>query len=95
MTATCEADIERALRYQIEVLGFTASAKHLLSKLENVIDLLAVTPELKAESLKGSLEKLHLREWYISNYVLVYRFEEQVVYLEHFFHQSQDFENLL
>lgn len=94
-TDTYERELLEVIRYHIEVLKSPAAAKALLPEIENAIDLLAVSPGLKAVSSKRPFEALELREWYIKNYVLVYRSDDSRVYIEHLFHQSQDYERMV
>lgn len=94
-TDSYHEELQAVVRYLVDASGSAASADRLLSAVDNMIDLLSVTPELKAVSAKSSLMEREMREWFTCNYVIVYRFDGEVVYLEHIFHQLQDYERLL
>ena len=94
-TKTFEREYDSVLRYHVEHLCTPQAAQSLMTELDDACVLLAENPELKAISRKPMLEELDLREWPVKNYVIVYRAEGGRLYLEHIFHQSQDFELLV
>lgn len=93
-TYTFKAELGRTLDYIANTLKSVQAAKDLMRDVQKVRDILANNPELKAPSTKTTLGNMGLREWLVCNYVIVYRIEDGVVYLEHIFHQSQDYERL-
>ena len=95
ITDSFERDLGRAIDYHIDVLHAELAAENLMSKLDETIGLLASNPDIKAVSSKPILKDARLREWLVKNYVLVYSFDGTVVRFERFFHQSQNFEDLL
>ena len=54
--------------------------------------MIAAFPAIKAVSKKPELRRLGYREYFGENYVIVYRVQEDAVYLLRLFHQSQDYE---
>lgn len=93
-TETFAHEYENVLDYLVDVLGSAQAATSLVDALDNVESILSEQPEINAISPKSALLVLDLREHFVKNYVLVYRIEDEVVYLEHLFHQSQDFGRL-
>lgn len=94
-TKTFSREYEDVLNYLIDVLGSKQSAKSLVDALENVESVLSEQPEINAISRKSALFEHDLREHFVKGYVLVYRIDDDTVYLEHLFHQSQDFGHLI
>ena len=90
-----EQEYDKIIRYLVEDLGSPDAARSLLNSMEEVRQSLADNPLLHAVSRKRIPESLELRECLVRNYVVVYRVANDVVFLEHIFHQRQDFENLL
>ena len=94
-TETFEREYDEILQYLVMRLHTPQAAQALMTALDDTCSLLADNPELKALSSKPMLEELGFREWLVKNYVVVYRAEDDFLYLEHIFHQSQDFEMLV
>lgn len=91
-TSTFEQEYASAIRYLAEDLHSPAAADKLMSNMQAMRDVLALNPFVRAVSRKPLLEHLELREYIVKNYIVVYRVQEPDVFLEHFFHQRQDFE---
>ena len=91
-TKTFEDEYDAVLGYVVEKLKAPQAARTLNEALKDARRALAENPLLHAVSRKPLLEHLELRERLVRNYVVVYRVEEQMVYLEHIFHQTQDYE---
>lgn len=94
-TATFEDEYDRIVRYHLEVLQTPQGARNLVDAMDAMADRLSGNPKMMAISRKERLLGLELREYPVRNYVVVYRIEGDAVYLEHMFHQTQDFENLV
>ncbi len=91
-TATFASEYERIIGYLVNDLGSKAAARGLVDGLSNVRVSLEDNPLLHAVSRKPRLNDLELREVLVGSYAVVYRIADTTVYLEHIFHQSQDFE---
>lgn len=91
-TDTFVAQYESIILYLVDVLAAPQAAGKLLEAMDRMRDTLAEMPTIRAVSRKPSLEELGLREYLVRNYVVLYRVESNVVYLEHIFHTSQDYE---
>lgn len=94
-THTFEQEYDGALEYLVETLQSPSSASKLMEAVSKAADLIADNPKLSALSTKPMLGKLQLREWQVSRYIIVYRVEGNRVYFEHFYHELQDFEQLV
>ena len=75
-----------------DVVDAPASAGRLMTAMDNLIDLLSLTPSIKAVSTKPALERLRLREYPLLAYVVLYRVDGATVFLEHVFHERQNYE---
>ena len=94
-TETFELEYRSAIEYIVDVLGAPKAASDMVDELSHVRSELSENPFLYAVSRKPIMENLALRERLVRNYVVVYRVSGDSVFLEHIFHQSQDFEALL
>ena len=83
------------LEYIVQELKSPQAARTLNNAIKDARKALAENPLMHAVSRKPLLEHLELRERFVRNYVVVYRIEKQTVYLEHIFHQTQDYERLV
>ena len=95
LTEAFEREYDDILDYHVNELGSPQAARALADALDDARNLLAANPELSAVSAKPALQTLELREWLARSYVIVYRIDDDRLYFEHIFHQSQDFETLV
>ena len=93
-TESFEREYDSIIRYHLEVLKAPQAASKLIDELDKAYVKLSDNPLLNAVSRKPVLEEFELREQLVRNYVIVYRVDGDLVYLEHMFHQTQDFECL-
>ena len=94
-TRTFEREYDSIIGYHANVLKSPGAARRLMEDVAKVRVSLAENPLLSAVSRKSALEGLKLREKLVRNCVIVYKVDGDCVYLEHIFHQSQDFERLV
>ena len=94
-TESFESEYSLIVDYIANILAAPKAAGDLISSLDRVRVELSDNPFLHAVSRKARLADLELRERLVRGYVVVYRIAEGTVYLEHIFHQSQDFESAL
>ena len=92
-TVSFEAEYDKALHYLASKLNTPQAARSLFDALDKARGELQENPFLHAVSRKPLLEELNLREKLARSYVLIYRVDGDTVYLEHLFHQTQDFEH--
>ena len=90
-TETFESEYGSILGYIAETLGAPKAAGDLADALDCVRIEISENPFLYAVSRKPAMNGLELRERLMRGYVVVYRVSGDNVYLEHIFHQSQDF----
>lgn len=94
-TASFRAELDSVLAYLVEDLASPSAAKKLHKGILKARELLSESPEMKGVSTKVMLGEHDFRELLVRNYMVVYHFDGEAVYLEHLFHQSQDYERLL
>ncbi|MBQ9069565.1 MAG: type II toxin-antitoxin system RelE/ParE family toxin [Eggerthellaceae bacterium] len=87
-----ELEYRAILVYLVDLADVPSAAGKLMDSIDNLIDLLSSTPEIKAISKKPALEALGLREYLVRSYVVLYRIEGSTVFLEHIFHSKQNYE---
>ncbi len=94
-TESFKHEYDSILHYLIEILDAPSSASQLVKAVEKMRIALEDNPKCRPISQKPILNRVELREYLAKNYVVVYRIENASVYLEHMFHQKQDFEKLI
>lgn len=94
-TSSFEQDVIDVANYLALSFSSPSGIDRLINELERIKSIFAATPFLNAISNKSLLKKRSYREHYILNYVIVYRIENDVVYLIRLFHQRQNYENLI
>ena len=87
VTAAFECDLLAALAYLADALHAPGAALRLASEVDAAKELLAENPFLDAVS--GRLPGSGYREHLVMNYVIVYRADDDVVWLLRLFHQRQ------
>ena len=87
VTAAFECDLLDALAYLADALHAPVAALRLASEVDAAKELLAENPFLDAVS--GRLPGSGYREHLVMNYVIVYRADDDVVWLLRLFHQRQ------
>ncbi|MBQ9003380.1 MAG: type II toxin-antitoxin system RelE/ParE family toxin [Eggerthellaceae bacterium] len=65
----------------------------LVSAIDNMVSILECTPYIKAISEKPFLAERGLREYFVMNYVVVYRVGGSIVTLVNLFHQTQQYDS--
>jgi len=94
-TDSFEREYDEIVCYHIDHIKSPKAAADFVDAMDHALSLLAEMPAANAISTKPGFYGLELREHLVKNYVLVYRIEEDAVYLLHLFHQSQDFARYL
>lgn len=95
LTAEAEEDLNQFIQYLLFAKKNEQAAKNVLDDFEKTIDILKHT----ADSLKlcdnPRLKKLgyHRINFQKHRYFMLYRIENDVVYVDDIFHELQDYEN--
>ena len=93
VTSSAESDLDGIIAYIIEELCNPQAANHLLNEIEKVYKELAVTPLCYPSCAQPLLHRY--RKAAIMRYVMIYRVDEDTVYVERFFSQLEDYANKL
>ena len=90
-----EHDYIQAVDYLAEQLHGPQAAKHFILSMRNAASVLQATPFVCAISTKGILADYEMREYFVDNYVIVYRIDEKEhqVKLHRLFHQLQQYDD--
>ncbi len=93
VTQSAQSDLNNILGYIVTELSNPSAAAHLLDEVERYYGILGDSPLLYAECTQALLRPSHYRKVVIGGYLLIYRVnaEQQVVYIERFFSNLQDY----
>lgn len=89
------ADQESIVYYLAEILGNQNAAKHFMDKLEDTVSLLEEMPSAFPCSLEPRLESLGYQKALFMNYILLFRIENECVYIARIVHQKQNYAELV
>ena len=67
----------------------------VVAEFEYQLDLLREQPLLRPLSHMQELAARNYRSFPVNNYVCLYKFEHETIYIAHIFHQSQDYARLV
>ena len=89
--------ILRSARYEYEsIVGYLAqilknprAAGNFVAEFEYQLDLLREQPLLRPLSHMQELAARNYRSFPVNNYVCLYKFEHETIYIAHIFHQSR------
>ena len=89
--------ILKSARYEYEsIVGYLAQIlKNPRAEFEYQLDLLREQPLLRPLSHMQELAARNYRSFPVNNYVCLYKFEHETIYIAHIFHQSQDYARLV
>lgn len=85
------ASLKATVDYLEGVFGEPTAADNLLDTHESFLDLVRDYPEMYPFCDDLCLRQEGYRKAPIESYVILYRIVDEVVYISHFFHQSQDY----
>ena len=68
---------------------------NFVAEFEYQLDLLREQPLLRPLSHMQELAARNYRSFPVNNYVCLYKFEHETIYIAHIFHQSQDYARLV
>lgn len=81
--------------YITHALGSPSAAKAFMDEFDDCLDSLRELPEMCPVSRLDGPRQLGYRVALVKNYVLLYRLQEETIYIMHIFHQSQDYAHLV
>ena len=88
--------ILKSARYEYEsIVGYLAQIRNFVAEFEYQLDLLREQPLLRHLSHIRELAARNYRSFPVNNYVCLYKFERETIYIAHVYHQSQDYARLV
>lgn len=94
--------LEDAIEELAEISGYLSAtlkseqaALRFLDSLQQKIDPACSNPELFALSRLPQLAEKGYRAALVNNYVMLYTFSDDTIYIAHIFHQRQDYASLV
>ena len=72
-----------------------SAAGNFVTEFEYQLDLLREQPLLRPLSHMQELASRNYRSFTVNNYVCLYKFEHETIYIAYIFHQSQDYARLV
>lgn len=94
-SAEALGDQESIVLYLMDDLGNQNAAKHFIDELENIVSTLEKMPNAFPYSHDTRLKFLKYQKALFMKYVLLFRIDEEHVYIARIFHQSQDYAKLI
>ena len=92
-TDTFETSYDQCIGYLAINLASPQAATRFMSEIDHVASILESTPFVRGISEKRYLAERRLREYFVMNYVVVYRIDEDVVTFVNLFHQTQEYDS--
>lgn len=95
ITSIGEEDMDLIVRYLTRKKRNKSASAKFLNDVENAVQVLEFSAESFQLCMNQRLRKHGYRKLYLnkSKYFMLYRVEDNIVYIDDIFHQSQDFEN--
>lgn len=95
ITSIAEQDIDSIVFYLLEHLKNKQATRKFLNDIDDAKNLLKSAAESFQLCTNNNLRSLGYRKFYLksSKYFILYRVEENEVFIDDVFHQSQDYEN--
>ncbi|MGI6105182.1 MAG: type II toxin-antitoxin system RelE/ParE family toxin [Raoultibacter sp.] len=88
---TAQADYEEIVSYLITIADGFSTAQNFVDEFDKQIRLVCENPDIHAISRMPELATLGYRPMLVNNYVALYFFREDIVFIAHIFHQLQDY----
>ena len=95
LTKQAENDYRAIVAYLIDTFKSQQAAQHFLNELEAVITYLGEIPFAYPPVKEPRLRAIGYRKVPFMNYVFIFRFEDEQIYVTHIFHQQQDYAKLI
>lgn len=90
-----ESEREKIVAYLMSVAGSPSVAAGFLDDMDRAIDLICEFPAMHALSRMPELAEKGYRAALFGSYVMLYTLSDDTVYVEHVFHQRQDYAHLV
>jgi len=89
ITASAEKDLDEILAYIVEELSNPQAAGHLLDEVTKAFHVLAENPMVYPACTQPLLQRF--RKIVVMRYVIIYRVDDTIVYVERLFSQLEDY----
>ena len=93
VTASAEKDLDAIVSYIMQELSNPQAAGHLLDEITKMYHVLADNPMIFPACSQPLLKRY--RKVTVMRYVIIYRIDDETVYVERFFSQLEDYVNKL
>lgn len=90
-----QVEIDSIVAYLVALTGGPSAARAFVDELHEKIALVCSNPMLCGLSRMPELAVLGYRVLFVKNYVVLYYFRDDCVYIAHVFHQRQDYARLV
>jgi plasmid stabilization system protein ParE len=90
-----KGEIDEAAAYLLAETGSKKAASDFFEMIQRAIDMTCEFPTMHAVSRMPELAELGYRVMLAGSYVILYTFEEDVIFIAHVFHQRQDYAHLV
>ncbi len=90
-----QREYRQIVEYLARILCSPQAAQSFMDSFEDIITLIAETPELFALSRMEELAAKGYRTALVKNYGMLYTIREDKVIIAHIFHQTQDYARLV
>ena len=92
---SAEAERDEIVKYLIETAGGAHAAASFLDAMDHEMGLISDLPTIHALSRVPEVADKGYRVVLVGSYVMLYRFENNTVYIAHIFNQRQDYASLV
>lgn len=92
---SAKEEIGKVVAYLIAETGSKKAASDFLDAIQHAINMACEFPTMHAVSRMPELAELGYRVMLAGNYVLLYTFEGDTIFIAHVFHQRQDYARLV
>lgn len=90
-----QRDFDAILGYLLAISDGPSAARGFVAEYEKQVSLICENPELYGFSRMPELAELGYRAVPVNNYVALYSFRNDTVFVAHIFHQRQDYTRLV
>ena len=92
---SAETERDEIVKYLVEVVGSAHAAASFLDAMDREVNLISDLPTIHARSRIPEVAEKGYRTAFIGSYVMLYRFEDDTVYIARIFHRRQDYTSLV
>ena len=95
ISTEAKREYDEIVHYLVDILKNPRAAQAFLDEFDFQIDLLQEQPLIRSLSHLPELAARGYRSFPIKKYVGLYKFKNDIVYIAHIFHQSQNYARLV